>query len=340
MVNIPPPAMVYKLSALLSFLFFVLHETKCQDVHLTQYYTSNTFLNPAYTGNYDGDVRVVANARNQWRQITDPIRTNAISVEKKMHFYPDELGAGFIFINDGAGLQSLKTNKAMLSASFRKKKGAHLIMAGLQGGIVSRKLDISDQTFPNQWNYNGGNFDPSFSNGESSMQSQYVYPDFNAGIAWTGFFSKYKISAGYGLFHITRPKDRFGSADQRLNVRHVLNVSLSCRLSPTVALLPNLLFMQTGKASDFMFGINGKKTFHQDIYALAGAGYRGNTSNSDAFIAILGMGYKRLEVGFSLDFNFSGLSRDARTKSAWEISLTYTTPSLIPNKITVPCDRY
>ena len=73
---------------------------------------------------------------------------------------------------------------------------------------------------------------------------------------------------------------------------------------------------------------------------MAGAGYRGSTVNSDAAIITAGMTYNRFIFGLSYDINVSDLSQNARNKSAWEISLIYTTPSRSSNKITLPCDRY
>jgi hypothetical protein len=98
--------------------------------------------------------------------------------------------------------------------------------------------------------------------------------------------------------------------------------------------------MRTSKATDFIIGANGSQKVKEDLSLLLGAGYRGSTINSDAVMVIVGSTYKRFQLGFSMDFNISDLSKYAKNKTAWEISLTYTTPSRIPGKMTIPCDRY
>jgi hypothetical protein len=42
-------------------------EGKGQDIHFSQYYASPLSLNPANTGNYDGDWRLMNSYRQQWK---------------------------------------------------------------------------------------------------------------------------------------------------------------------------------------------------------------------------------------------------------------------------------
>jgi type IX secretion system PorP/SprF family membrane protein len=311
-----------------------------QDVHLTQYYTSNLSLNPAFTGNYDGDVRMVANSRSQWGQVSSPIRTNMVSIEKKIDRYPDEFGLGLIFINDQVSAYYLKTNKILLSGSFQKNIRKNLIRIGVQGGMVFRTIDLGGQTFPDQWNYQLGSFDQSLPTGQANLQNSRTYPVINAGAGWTRRFGKTKLSAGYGLFNINHPDDGFIHGGKGLPIRHVLNGSATYHISKQLSLTPQLLYMRTAKATDFIIGANASQKVKEDLSLLLGGGYRGSTINSDAVMVIAGGTYKRFQMGFSMDFNVSDLSKYAKNKTAWEISLTYTTPSRIPGKMTIPCDRY
>lgn len=311
-----------------------------QDVHLTQYYTSNPSLNPAWTGNYDGDIRLTANHRNQWKQIGTPIRTNMFSVEKKLLKVTHEFGFGLLLVNDQVSVFDLSTNKAMLSASIQKEFKGNLIRFGVQGGMVFRSTELSDQTFDSQWNYNTGNFEPATSNGEGELKQSYRYFDFSAGAGWTRVFSGFKASAGYAVFHLNRPGDGFISGARHLPFRHVFNASAVRVLPHQVDIIPHLLYMRTASASDFIMGVNAKKQMTSDLAVLFGTGYRGSTINSDAMMLIAGLSYKRIDFGFSMDFNVSQLSRDSRNKSALEFSIVYTTPGIHPGKITIPCDRY
>jgi hypothetical protein len=98
--------------------------------------------------------------------------------------------------------------------------------------------------------------------------------------------------------------------------------------------------MRAKNATDFLTGINLNKRINSSLVLLGGIGYRGSTTNSDSFIGTVGGSYNRFNVGFSWDFNVSKLNQNAKNKSAWEISLVYTTPSRVPRKATIPCDRY
>lgn len=319
-------------------IFFICIIVRSQDVHLTQYYTSNLSLNPAYTGNYNGDIRIVANYRSQWKQVTAPIQTNFLSVEKKIVLNKDEVGVGLILMNDRLNLYSLNTNKAYLSISYQKNFNDHILHIGMQGGIVMRTTDLSGQTFPDQWQYVNGNY--SLPNNETGIQNKTTYPSINLGAGWSHKFGNKKLTAGYALFNTNKPKDSFVSNNQSLPLRHVFNASLAWHLANKLTLLPQVLFMRTAKANDFIIGSNIRKNINKDVAVLIGLSYRNTIANSDAFMAIAGLSYKRLDFGFSLDFNDSQLSRQSQSKSALEFSLIYTTPSVHPNKAAIPCDRY
>lgn len=324
------------------FIFSVLvSPVFAQDVHLTQYYTSNLSLNPAYTGNYDGDIRLTSNYRSQWGQISAPYKTNMFSFEKKIPKYPDEIGVGAIFINDQLSSQYLHTNKVLLSAAYQKNIKGNLIRAGLQSGIVFRSLNYGKQTFPEQWDYSSGDYNTAISSGEGSMNNTWVYPDIGLGLGWTRMLKGIKLTGGYGLFHVTRPRDGLLFRNERLSMRHVINAAAVWYLPGDMQLIPHFLYMTSARATDFILGTRGTKMLNEDFGILLGAGYRGSMVNSDAIMGTAGFMWKRFEFGFSMDFNISKLSWDAaRNKSAWEVSLVYTTPALFHGKSTIPCDRY
>lgn len=323
------------------FLLLFIHSIGfSQDIHLTQYYTSNLSLNPAYTGNFDGDMKVGLNSRTQWAQVSPAMKTNMVSIEKKFLKRPNEFGLGAIIINDQVSSFFLHTNKILLSGSFQKKYKGHIFRFGLQSGIVLRNVNTNDQTFPSQWNYQLGSYDPSSDNKEGAVKNSWSYLNINAGVGWSRLFGKVRLSAGYALFNINRPVEGYGSANKAIPFRHVFNTSAVYFISPKISLMPHILYMNSATATDFLTGINATRKFTEHLSITAGGGYRGSTVNSDAAIAVAGFTYDRFAFGLSWDFNVSSLSKNARNKTAWEISLTYTTPSRASNKVTIPCDRY
>lgn len=322
-------------------LLTVIYSTSvAQDIHLSQYYTSNLSLNPAYTANFDGDVKVGLNSRTQWAQVSPAMKTNMISIEKKLLKRTNEFGLGAIIINDQVSSYFLHTNKILISGSFQKNINGHFLRLGIQSGIVMRNINTNDQTFPSQWNYQLGSYDPSSNNNEGSVKDSWNYINVNGGLGWSHLYGKVKLSAGYALFNINRPIEGYGSANKAVSFRHVFNTSAVYFMNPKLSLVPHILYMNSATATDFLAGVNAFRKFTENLGLMAGAGYRGSTVNTDAVIAYGGINYNRIAFGLSWDFNLSSLSNNSRYKTAWEVSLTYTTPSRASNKVTLPCDRY
>ena len=64
-------------------LFFLLgcSFVQAQDPHFSQFFASPLTLNPAFTGKFNGTVRVAGNYRNQWPEINRAYVTNTASVD-------------------------------------------------------------------------------------------------------------------------------------------------------------------------------------------------------------------------------------------------------------------
>jgi len=69
---------------------------------------------------------------------------------------------------------------------------------------------------------------------------------------------------------------------------------------------------------------------------------KSNGSNlSDAFIAYTAFEYKNFKAAFSFDATMSDLSQAPKAAGAFEVSLTYTHPFLLPNmKTLLFCPRF
>jgi len=315
-----------------------------QDIHLSQFYTAQLNLNPALAGYYTGEYRIASNYRNQWREIDAPIVTSMIAFDKKFYFYSDEIDAGIIVVNDQFSGFNMNTNKILLTGSYKKKIHFNEIRAGIQVGLVMKSTDLKTQTFPNQWVYETGTFNQSVDNGETLLSDSQKFIDVNFGVAWSKVFSKFKPTVGLSLFHVNRPKDTyFDTPVKRLEMRKVLHGEAVISLNSLYSIEPKLLYMFTTKAQDALIGSNFKRHFKnskvKNVYA--GVLYRdGFGRNNDAIIPIIGLTYKRFDIGFSYDVNISDLSNYSTRKSTLEFSLIYTAPLFSPNNLSIPCDRY
>lgn len=313
---------------------------KSQDLHLTQYLSSNLALNPAYTGHYEGDYQFTLNHRNQWRQLPSPMVTNQLSVEKRIQHFNQEFGLGLYVANDRVRDVSLQQNELLLSGAYMVNLGGHLLSAGLQSGVIMRQSNFDAQTFPSQWNYSEGIFDDNLSTNELLLTPSDNYLDVNIGGAWKKKYNKWIVNAGFSLFHLNRPRTGLsGLNNERLPVRKSIDLRADYNLNERFTLTPTALYVFTTRTKDALFGLMGMYSVTKDLELGLAVNYRGSIANSDALIPTLLMGYKRFKVGFSNDYTVSGLNDNAVNKSSYEISIIYTTPSATPSRVTIPCER-
>ena len=327
---------------LISFLFSALAFN--QDLHLSQFYTNQTNLNPGLAGDYDGTYRFAGNYRNQWREIGSPLNTVFLAFNKRMFFYTDEFSIGVLFNDDQFSGFNQKTNKFFLNGSYTRRIKHHKLSAGIQLGVVTRSTDFTNQTFPNQWIYGAGKFDQTVYNGEVNLGASQAFFDASFGVVWSAQMSRIKPTVGFTVFHFNRPKDTYLTEfTERLRIRKAFFVDLEWQLKNEITIEPKLLYMWTTKAQDLVVGSNFKKHLPSKLIGNIYLGVlmrSGIDRNIDAIIPTMGFNIKKFDIGFSYDINLSELSQYNSAKSSLEWSLIYTFPIYNPSKLSIPCDRY
>src|SRR3546814_13591012 len=96
----------------------VAHGAFAQDPHLSQYYSSPLFLNPALTGMFNGEFRISGNQKTQWGSITNPYSTSVASFDALLD---NKLGVGVYELPQSAGDGGYKTKIGR--ASRRERVG-------------------------------------------------------------------------------------------------------------------------------------------------------------------------------------------------------------------------
>jgi type IX secretion system PorP/SprF family membrane protein len=339
--------------------FFFVPVVVAQDVHLSQFYTSDHLLNPAKVGDYEGDYRFIGNYRNQWRQIpqqtpqstidntsssNSPLNTYVVSFDRAFHYYSHDIDGGILVLRDQFTGFNTVTTKILLTAGYGYLLKGHKLRVGLQGGLVSNSTDLSLQTFPNQWDYQNGIFNQKISAQENTLNRSQKYFDMNIGVQWSKRFKKLEPKTGFALDHVNRPKDTyFSTTAERLRMLKVFHAELNYFINNKLTLQPKLLWMWTDNANDMVFGSNLKYNTNNKIIpsVFVGALYRsGADRNTDALIPVAGFSYKRFDLGFSYDVNVSTLSAGTTRARTFEFSIIYTGASSKPKFIALPCDRY
>ncbi len=312
-----------------AFLFLLLtapQASRAQDIHFSQYDRSPMNLNPALTGQFDGDYRFTGVHRNQWNSVTRPYSTFGISSDAREPLDVEGLGAGLAIYHDITGTSRLRTLKVQTSGSWSEYltgDSTHSLTGGLQIGVVQKNLVYEDLNFDNQ--YNGIRYDPSLSTGEDFQRNIRRYPDVNLGGTYRFRYGKGQyLEGGIALYNLFRPEQSF-FANEDVRLDHRLNFHARGRypILSDLAVRPSVLFSTQGTYQEFIFGGEAQYTLQDDL-----KGYRGIFAGlwyrtRDASFISVGMEYDAWRIGVSYDINVSELEPASRNRGGYEITAIY-----------------
>lgn len=302
-----------------------------QDIHYSQFYQSPLMLNPSLTGHIPGKYRINAMYRRQWPTITSgrPVYEtpmigfdmNLLRTENRFN----SLGLGIALMNDRNSGGLLNNIEVMGSIAYHldlKKNMKTYLSAGLQAGVINKRLDAEGILFPNEIDEEGMETLPS---NEVFDNTSIWLPDFRLGLTFSGFPSaktRYKIGAG--LYHLTQPKESFFDDDNKLPLRVVVHAD--GRFGGTrFGVEPKVLFQTQAKAMElvggllFNIGIVRKASLYLGGDVRVDGGVDG--IGLDSGNAIVGLRLDDWDVGFSYDFNISDLRNATDLRGAIEFSL-------------------
>jgi len=336
-------------------LFFGLSVSQGQDIHFSQFYASPLNLNPANTGMFNSkrDYRVALNYRNQWRSISAPFVTYAMSYDMEAlqeKLDGDKIGVGLAVLKDKAGDGDLSVTKVLLSGAFHKyvnKDKTHVISFGFQPGLIFKGIDFNKLVFGNQLTDDG--FDGNLTNNEPVTNTSTTALDLNAGLAWSmQVKDNLTLTSGISLSHINRAKDQFLGTGNQISRKTMFNVGSIIGLSDKIDFTPSLLFERQRKSTEVNLAAiinikmktNNKYIRPEFIYF---AGLQSRLTNGDAMILVTGVEAKHLRIGISYDVNVSNLTVASNGKGGIELSLVYL--GIFPKfykieKVVIPCVRF
>jgi type IX secretion system PorP/SprF family membrane protein len=306
-----------------------------QDFHYSLWHMSPLTLNPANTGAYTGDVRVVNNYRMQWFTVTTPFKTLSAGVDapifKKKMQGTDFFAAGFVFNNDKIGTSALKTNRYDLSFAYHKDLGgmrANYISIGFQTGLGQQSINLGSMSWDSQ--YDGLQYNAALPSMEGGGGS-HIWFDQSVGLLYTGTGNdRFKNMIGISCLHLTRPDVGFMMSDRlyrKLNVHWTAQVALGA--NSNAVLVPTTLYsrqgpsqlINTGAGVKYLLQQRSRYTGFKDEKAITfGASYR----LKDAASAYVRFDYAGWGIGFNYDFNISDLTVASKGVGALEFMAIYT----------------
>lgn len=320
------------------FAFFLLlsFSGSAQDVHFSQFYMNPVYMNPALTGNFEGDWRFSANQRSQWRSVSRPFNTIALSAENKEELLLPGLYHGINLFHDAAGDGNFRTIEMNVSTAFDiplDLDSAHTITPAVQIGFNHRRIDFTQLNFDNQ--FNGFYYDPDLPTMETFETASRTGLSLSLGVAYKWQIEpRKKIVAGLGWFNIPQAKQSFYGnelieRDRRVSfhAKGVYDLNFEWDLQPG-------LFMQfQGTYREIVFGSNVRYIYKDKkgeyIAPYAGLWFR----NRDAIYAVVGAYYNNWIAGVSYDVNLSQLAPASNVRGGIEFSLQYMLHVFKPSNI-------
>ena len=330
---------------ILSFLLAVCFGLNAQDASYSQFYNSNTLLNPALTGIFDGQQRIAVNYRDQLSSIhrTESFKTLSAQFDARMNTKNNDfLTYGLDFTRDQSGAGGYLQQSGHINLGYVKQIGAnpyssidHYLVGGLKLGFGQNRVDPSKLWFGNQFDISGGTVDMNRPSNEDLINMNGTSPlfgDFGFGLMYYNLMGPRKTSyIGFAANHLNQPKislTEFG--DISLKRIYTIHAGGEFPLNRELSVMPNIaMFFQTPSRM-FMPGSHFRYQ-HKDWREIAlrvGLWTRIVRASdkaliNDALIFSTTFEYEAWLIGVSYDVSTSRLISANSGRGAFEFSIQY-----------------
>lgn len=323
-----------------------------QDIHFSQFYLSPLNLNPALTGVMDAEQRVSVNYRNQWAAIvgSEAYNTYSASYDRRMEVGEnDYFGFGGTLWSDVAGDANFGTTQAKISFAYTKKifgdwkkqvrknfkKSGLYLSVGADAGITQRRLTPGDLRWPSQ--VTNGQYDPSAGFAENIPNDNFLYPDLSGGMMIYGLDQLgNSFYIGGALHHLNQANISFLNREESLYSRLTVHAGGEFKINKALSLVPNIVYMSQGPHLEILpgaavrFNIGSyegiKDYFELGLWSRIVKNADGNNATSiggDAIVIYSKFSFSNYSIGFSYDYNTSGLNQAAAANGSFELSVAY-----------------
>ena len=323
-----------------------------QDIHFTQFDMAPMVVNPAFTGLFDGKVRVSAIYRNQWASVTVPYVTYgaAIDLPLLLEGNDDRLSGGLQLYKDQAGDGNLSNFTGLVSIAYHKSTGAlSELSVGLQGGYAQKSIDLSKLYFGDEW-LNGAFVPATSQEYHLGIGNSVNYYLVNAGLAYSQNTrdGRFNFTLGAAANNLNQPNDdieKKQNSQTGLDMRFTGELGINWIVSQRLTLRPAVLYQNQATASELIAG-------NEFLYQVGGApGYSdfstavflgGWWRSGDAAMITAGVEFKGFRIGASYDYNISTLNTSSNGNGGFEIGIRYVAPNSMKfaGRKTIPCSRF
>jgi len=291
-----------------------------QDPEFSQFYANPLYLNPAYAG-WTECGRIGLNYRNQYPSLSNAYVTYNVSYDQNLSRINS--GFGVLVMSDAQGDGGLVRSSAAAYYSYNLKISDQInIRFGAKGAYYQEKLNWNKFIFADQINSTTGEIDGNSAEQPPSKDNISVV-DFAAGIVLN---HSDRFFAGISVDHLTQPSLSFyNNSNSKLPMKITINAGALINASRgglgnvhngDILIQPNILYMQ----QDYFHQLNAGLYINKYPFVI-GTWFRHNFQNPDAIVALFGITYNNLKIGYSYDFTVSEVGGEAG--GAHEISFAW-----------------
>lgn len=315
-----------------------------QDFHYSQFYNAPLHLNPALTGVFNGDTRIMGNYKSQWTDVPVDYKTVTLAVDKRFLGVSQDNGyfaGGVAFNYDRAGDSRLTWANLDLNLSYTRAFSQQVVLTvGGKAAGIQRSFSEDNLRFDSQFSDARGRFDPELPNRESFDRDGNFFLDFSVGAnlrlqqKQTSYLvfrndRRSKLDIGVALHHLTAPDQNFYDDEAVPLERRLSPYAIGVFQIPNTALdlMGAITFQNQGSFYDETVGMAGlrywvKNTLAKQVSVMAGMGLR-RDSNQDAYWPTFEVTYDNWRVGLNYDFNTSRFDIATENRGGLELSVRY-----------------
>lgn len=298
-----------------------------QDLHFSNWNMSPLNLNPAQTGMFEGEGRLIFNYRKQWKSVQVPYTTFSFGGDfnlSKSLIKGTQEAVGVIFNHDasGDGKYTITDFKIPLNHKFSFRKDSGLTIAlGVLAGVSNVKIDPNRLSYDRQWD--GDAYNGTMNNGENFILLSKTYFDVALGtVIQKTFNQKWLLNVGYGISHLNKPNISFyNTSGVTLKPRHNESLQLKYSFSNRASVMLEYYGNQQQQFRENLVGLSYYYTIQPKTGTTVNIGLFNRTG--DALITSLGVQHHTMRIQASYDYNYSQFKRATNGRGAFELSFIY-----------------
>jgi type IX secretion system PorP/SprF family membrane protein len=312
---------------ILVLLSFFVVSVNAQDHIYSQFYNAPLYLNPALTGQFEGDIRMNMIYRNQWSGLSGDLSYLSASVDLNIPHFGG--GVGLQFTRSSEGIAYLRKNNIAGTYSYSVGDDDFVTSFGIQAGFTNRRIDLDKLVFSDQIDANTGFIPGSSTSAQILDISNRFY--FDAGTGVNMVFKNFM--AGASLYHINKPDESFTEVQAKLPTRIVGYASMKISLlaqynyyeDDGMYMIPSVVYYRQGASQAISMGAQFKyRTVNMGLW------YRTSAQNNpDAMVVSFifdifknNKNGEKLRLGISHDATASKINY-TNTSGSTEASVGY-----------------